>query len=163
MVELFCDARGEPPRVAAVLFDAGDVLFTDVKPTDEMMRIFTSRKDSQIMGLELLSIALCLSTFGARLAGKIVRIWTDNIGGEKALGRGSAKADDHNLIVHAIWLLAARMNAGLWIERVGTHDNIADSPSREEYGVLEALGAVKTEPFVANAFVRPAAWESVSL
>ena len=55
VAELFCDARGEPPRTAAVLIDRSHFAYTDYEPDEALMRGFASRKDSQLMGLELLS------------------------------------------------------------------------------------------------------------
>ena len=121
VVEMFGDAMGYPPRVAVVLFDKGEVLYTSWQPDEKVMATFQSRQDNQMMGLEVLAVALGLSTFGQRLKGRTIRTWIDNAGGEGALRNGSTRADDHNLLVHAIWLLAARMNSALWVERVGTH------------------------------------------
>jgi hypothetical protein len=162
-VELFCDARGEPPRLAAVLFADNRIEYTDVATPPELLSLFKQREDSQIMGQELLAIALGLSTFVDRLRGRCVRVWCDNKGGECCLRAGAAKSGDHNLLVHAMWLLAAREGFGLWVERVPTKENIADLPSRESYKLLQALGAVWRTPFFAPAFERPAAWETVSV
>jgi hypothetical protein len=57
-VELFCDARGEPPRLAAVLLDGDTKVYTDLKPSADIMALFQDRSDNQIMGQELLAIAL---------------------------------------------------------------------------------------------------------
>ena len=104
------------------------------------------------MAWELLPIALGVSTFSQTLKGRRVRVWCDNVGGENALRAGVAEATDHNLIVHALWLHAARVGYGFWVERVPSKDNIADLPSREAYGVLEGLGAVWAEPVIDEAF-----------
>ena len=115
VLNLFCDARGEPPRVAAVLFGAGagplrdrQAWFTDWEPLAALLAIFDDRSDNQIMAQELLAIVVGLCTFIGNLAGRTVRVWTDNAGGEGALRTGAAKSCDHNLLVHAVWLLAAK-------------------------------------------------------
>jgi hypothetical protein len=118
VVELFCDARGEPPRLAAVLFADGRVDYTDLATPKAMLDLFDRRNDAQIMGQELLAIALGLCTFASRLKHRCVRVWTDNKGGECCLRSGSARAGDHGLLVHALWLMAAKGDFGLWIERV---------------------------------------------
>ena len=46
--------------------------------------MFAIRRDMQIMGLELLAIVLGLSTFVAERRSRVVRVWTDNAGGEGA-------------------------------------------------------------------------------
>lgn len=70
---------------------------------------------------------------------------------------------DHNLTVHGVWLHAARTGYGIWVERVPTKDNIADLPSRESYGLLQAMGARWVEPVMDDAFLEPTKWEHVAL
>jgi hypothetical protein len=84
-------------------------------------------------------------------------------GGECALRSGAAKARDHNLMVHAVWLMAARGGYGLWVERVPTKENLADLPSREEYALLQQMGSVKATPQLDKAFWQPDKWETVAL
>jgi hypothetical protein len=163
VVDLFCDARGSPARVAAVLVKGHKVSYTDWAPPADLLRTFQAREDNQIMGQELLAIVVGLSTFAAELRGCAVRVWTDNAGGEGALRKGGSKASDHNLLIHATWLLAARGGFGMYIYRVPTKDNIADSPSREEYTLLEAMGADWRRPWLPNAFWQPASWEAVAV
>ncbi len=79
---MFCDARGSPPHVAAVLFIAGRVLFTHMTPAASLLAHFKRRRDNQIMGLELLGVSLGLSTFESLLAGRSVVIHCDNSGAE---------------------------------------------------------------------------------
>lgn len=76
---LFTDARSTPPRVAAVLFlyvasvcfcmwlfpllyvyRDGKISHCDMEVPEQLMESFRARKDNQIMGLEILSIALGL-------------------------------------------------------------------------------------------------------
>ena len=116
VVELFTDARGSPPRLAAVLFADGETTYTDLATPPELLALFKPREDAQIMGQEFLAIALGLCTFLPKLRNRCVRVWCDNRGGECCLRSGSARAGDHNLMIHAIWLLSARENFGLWIE-----------------------------------------------
>ena len=161
--DLFCDARGSPARVAAILFVDGEVLYTDWEPSAAVMKTFAPRRDEQIMGQELLAIAVGMSTFANRLAGRSVRVWTDNAGGEGALKCGAAHSSDHNMLVHGIWLLAWRLGCGLWIERVPTKENLADLPSRESYELVGSIGGVWTPPWLEDAFWQPCKWESVAL
>ena len=51
------------------------------------------------MALDLLAVAVGLSTFGEMLGGYNVRVWTDNVGGE------GARSQDHNLLVHNLLVL----------------------------------------------------------
>ena len=45
VVELFCDARGHPARIAAVVMCGGRIYYTDRQPPDEVMKKFRSRKE----------------------------------------------------------------------------------------------------------------------
>ena len=58
---------------------------------------------------------------------------------------GRAREFDQNCIVHAMWKKALELKADIWLERVPTWDNISDGPSREEYHLLDELGARKVE------------------
>ena len=79
---LFCDARGAPPHLGAVLFVDGAILWTHCKPEEHLMHHFRSREDNQIMGLELLGAALGFSTFQQVLTGRKVVLHCDNKGAE---------------------------------------------------------------------------------
>jgi len=162
-VDMFCDARGTPARIAAVVFSQGQIVYSDWEPPSELLNTFQNRNDEQIMGKELLAIVLGLCTFTPLLKDKCVRIWTDNAGGEGALKKGRAKANDHNLLVHATWLFAAQNNIGVQIERVPTDDNISDEPSREKYDLMNAIGAKWHAPVIADNFWHPTKWESIAL
>ena len=145
VLNLFCDARGVPPRTAAVLIDGDQVWYTDARPPKAAMRMFLERQDEQIMGLELLAVAMALHTFAGMLKGTTVRVWTDNASAWGALAKGAAGQSDHNCLVHGVWLLAWRIDFGLWVEWVPTDRNVADLPSRQEYGLLEQLGATRVK------------------
>lgn len=79
---LFVDARSTPPRIAAVLECDGLAFYSDVEPGADVLQFFTERKDHQITSLELLALAFGLSTFGEKIRGRRVRIYSDNHGAE---------------------------------------------------------------------------------
>ena len=82
---MFVDARSSPPRCAAILVtNKGEVLYTDGKPADKFMQKFKQRKDKQIMTLEVMAIAVGLSTFAEQLRDHKVIIFSDNTGAEVA-------------------------------------------------------------------------------
>ena len=55
-----------------------------------MLASFSKRADGQIMGLEILSICLGISTFAKEISGRNVVIWSDNKGAEHATSKGEA-------------------------------------------------------------------------
>jgi len=159
VIDLFCDARGTPPRVAAVLVEKGkEVCYTDWQPPISVLSKFQTRSDEQIMGLELLAVLLGFVTLRSRLKGKLVRVWEDNKGAEGSLRKGSSRSQDHNLIIHGIWLLAAKSNFGIFVERVPSHENIADDPSREDYALMKELGATWVPPVLHPNLWEPTKW-----
>jgi hypothetical protein len=119
------------------------------------MRLLNSCFDCprQITTLEILAISIGLSTFQAELAGRKVVVWSDNKGAEGATRKGSAKAWDHCRLVHDIWTHALQNNTHLWIERVPSHDNISDSPSRCAYELMKQCPAKWRRPVVASMYL----------
>ena len=160
-LKIFCDARGYPPRIAAVFVHGNDVWYTDWVPPSSLIDPLMPRKDNQIMTQEILAIVIALHTFLPYLKSRRVIVYTDNAGGEGALRKGTTEAWDHNLLVHGVWLLAAKARIGLWVERVPTDDNISDDPSREAYALLESIGANWCEPVVPPHLWEPEQWDSV--
>ena len=110
------------------------------------------------MGLELLSIALGLSSFEQFLMGRCVVIHSDNTGAECCFRKGSAKEFDHCSLIHNMWSQIARCHMNVWVCRVGTHDNIADLPSRNEYLALRFAGAQFVEPEFHVSYESADAW-----
>ena len=158
-VQLLCDARGSPPRLAAVVYTHdGRSFYTDMEPPQALLDFFLTRGDSQIAGLELAAIALGLCTFGEHFVGQKVRVWSDNCVSECATRRGSAKAWDHNQIVHSLWTKAAALKCYMRVDRVPTELNISDLPSRMEYKLLQLMGTQFVEPELDEMFWSETAW-----
>lgn len=80
-VQLFYDARSTPARAAAVLVVGSHMWYTDWEPTASVIDTFVRKADCPNMALELLAAAVALCTFADALAGRNVRVWTDNVGG----------------------------------------------------------------------------------
>jgi len=153
VAHLFVDARGVPPRCAAVLFIDGERFYTDGQPSADRMAAFDVRLDNQIMTLEIMAIAVGLSTFAEELRGRKVIVYSDNTGAEAATRNGRAKCLDHCGLIHEIWSHCWANNTHMWIERVRSEDNISDLPSREEYElVLGGLEAEWRPPVVASLY-----------
>ena len=57
-LHMFADARGNPARIAAILFKDGAVYVCDAPVPDFVLAAFKGREDNQIMGLEIMCIAL---------------------------------------------------------------------------------------------------------
>ena len=149
-VYLFVDARGVPPRCAAVLYVDGFWHYTDGVPAKKIMACLQPRKDNQIMSLETMVISIGLATFAEELRGRKVLVFSDNTGAEAAAKRGSAHAWDHCEMVHGIWTQAFLNQTHVWIVRVPSDDNLSDLPSREKYELVHELGAVWRPPLIGT-------------
>ena len=160
---LYCDARGYPAQIAAVLFMDGERFFCDMRVPDSILSFFPARKDNQILGLEMLSIALGLSSFASRITNRRIIVWSDNTGAEAAAKDGTAKAFDHACLAHCLWTRAAQLKTHMHIRRVPSKFNIADLPSREEYSLLNHLAIQRLPASLDTMFHNPCAWESLSL
>ena len=80
---LFTDASGgNGGHLGAVLLLDGHVYWTQMAAPWQLTDMFRRRADNQIMGLELLGIALGLSTFDYLLKGRNVVVHCDNSGAE---------------------------------------------------------------------------------
>ena len=162
VVHLWCDARGTPPRLAAVIYADEAFHYTDWAPDEEVLAPFFARRDAQILGLEQLALALGLSTFGHLCQGRSVQLWSDNTGAEGSARRGRARSWDHNCLAHSLWSAAVHLGCDLWVSRVPTERNISDLPSRELYSLLQWLGARWASPVLHTDFRNPQAWRAIA-
>ena len=96
---------------------------------------------------------VALSSFAQEMRGRRVVLYSDNTGAELSVVKGSAKAWDHNQMVHSIWTQAFEQKIRLWVERVPSKLNISDGPSRFRYELLSELGAQWREPVLADLHV----------
>ena len=80
-------------------------------------------------------------------------LYSDNTGAELSVVKGSAKAWDHNQMVHSIWTQVFEQKIRLWVERVPSKLNISDGTSRFRYELLSELGAQWREPVLADLHV----------
>ena len=104
------------------------------------------RADDQIGMQELLAVPLGLETFHDMVVGSLLTVYIDNDGVLGGILRGSSVAADLNQAIGFLWLDVAKAGVGLHCERVESHANIADGPTREFLRLVEELGAVFVEP-----------------
>ena len=123
----------------------------------------------------MLSVSVALSSFSNHslyllaglsvseeiISGRNLHIFTDNAGAEHSTARGYAKLFDHTCVVHSIWLKALELGTGIFVSRVPSKLNLADDPSREDYRLLERMGAVRRKPWIDPRFLQRDAWASL--
>jgi hypothetical protein len=76
-------------------------------------------------------------------------------GAEYTTARGSAKAFDHNQVIHEVWTLVFKQRIHLWVERVPSKYNISDSPSRSEYLIMDDIHAQWRRPVLDSLHILP--------
>jgi hypothetical protein len=145
------------------MFHDGHKSYCDCEPPAGLLRQFMSRSDQQIMGLEMLSLALALSSFAPWIQGRRVLLWSDNTGAETAARVGTAKQFDHTCLAHCLWSRLAQLRVEAFVRRVPSEFNVADLPSRGEYQLLQKIGASRVKARLDPIFWRPGAWESLSV
>ena len=102
---------------------------------------------------EIIAVLVGLMSFETWLEGRKVIVYSDNAGAEGSIRKGSATAPDQNRLIHGVWSLVMKLKIHLWIERVPSEDNIADSPSRFDYELLTDIGAAWVAPRTGKELV----------
>ena len=159
---IFCDAASTPPYLGAVLFIDGSRFWTHMEPPEHVLAAFHVRNDSQIMGLELLSVSLGLGTFANLIRRRRVVLHSDNKGSEKAIRRGSARKRDHAQLDHHQWMCAATLQISVFVKRVATDDNLADLPSRKDFGPMTRMGMQEMDPVLVDADLDFESWAGLA-
>lgn len=62
--------------------------YCDMEPPADLMSFFKRRGDKQITSLEILAIALGISTFGHMIANRRLIVFSDNKGAERSTQKG---------------------------------------------------------------------------
>lgn len=76
-----------------------------------------------------------------------------------AFRKGTARRTDHAQLVHEMWLQLALLEIDVHVVRVASKDNIADLPSRGDYGMFDQIGAVWCAPSLDTVFMAADTWE----
>ena len=149
----YSDAAGNG-RLTAVLFLQPPLRprFTALQIPPEILCRLSKRK-TQIVPLEALGAFLLLCTFSLDLADCAIRLFVDSDGAAGALIRGFSSADDVACVASAFWARAALSHMAVFIDRVDSKANLADGPTRNYLGDLQALGARWVQP-PTHRFIR---------
>ena len=95
--------------------------------------------------LELVAAVVAYLTFpdvpSLVLAGKLWHHFIDNEGAYYSLMSGYSGKADCALVIHEYHLQILRLKCYPWLGFVYSGDNISDLPSRNEFGLVQRLGA----------------------
>ena len=129
------DEGPEGARMAALFFRVG--VLPPRRPAELLLTGRPSRAEvvyfqhtSVIFGLELAAVVLAISHFRFSLRNKAVTVYVDNNAALSALINGDSSSTAAFPLIAIVWFLSAAFNIALWFERVETHRNIADIPTR---------------------------------
>ena len=145
-IEAWTDASGASRCLSAVVHASGQWYYTHMTVPDQIWDLFLPRSDDQIGMQEFLAVPLLFATFEPLIQGSLLLLAVDNQGVLHALIKGRSSADDLNLGVGRHWLDVSRLRVAQHVVRVESASNIADGPSREDYSLLEAMGATYVPP-----------------
>jgi hypothetical protein len=119
------------------------------------------RRKTYIGQYELLAAVCVYLSLGDRLRNRRVVHFVDNQSAVAALTKGYARPIDSARIVHAFHAWNSGARTSVWFEYVRSKANIADLPSRNEFGLLRRMGSVPVSEVVVPSpddWVRTAAW-----
>ena len=96
----------------------------------------------QLVGqAEILPVLLAQELWGQYLKGRRVIVFIDNDAARHAIIRGASPSGPSAVLVGLFWANEARLGSFCWVERVPTHSNPADGPSRLCFSMARELGA----------------------
>ena len=131
---------------AAVCLPGDGLVYTRSKVPEAVWAQFLPREDHQIGMQELLAVPLLLATFKDQLRMQLLTVAIDNQGVLGSFVSGRAGAADMNLSIGQTWLQAAAIGAGIHFVRVESKSNLADRPTRDQFDILNKLGAREAPP-----------------
>ena len=116
--------------------------------TDRQHRIaqFLGEGDQRINEAEAFAACILLFTFADLMRGGSLSLWIDSTAAEGTLRRGYSSSPLLCAIAGAFWICAERHGIAVWIGRVPSALNPADSVSRQDLNVVEHFGAVLVTP-----------------
>jgi hypothetical protein len=155
-VRIYSDAMyvpGQPAGLGFVAFfpassdgPARVVHAAEQLPADFVKVYYDPSKSQYIGQLELLAAIAPYVSLAEELEGRDVVHWIDNKGAVAALVKGYSSANDCVGMIHAFAALRLRLGVNIWFEYVRSKANIADLPSRAEFGMLRRMG-IRSVPF----------------
>ena len=103
---------------------------------DEISFINIDSRDTIIAELETLAVFIGLKLFSHVLAGNDVVVFCDNSAALAALITGRSSNEWMMRIIQSVFMWEDDNVIGLWYERVPSHANVADAPSRGDFTQL---------------------------
>ena len=106
---------------------------------------------THIHQFEILPVLLACIAFDKRLEDMAVMFHIDNSAAQSALINAGSRNADSRSIVYAYLAIEQKLRFRPWFARVGSHSNVSDGPSRQDFQWLKEKG-VKTYNFPLQAF-----------
>jgi hypothetical protein len=151
---VYTDARyspnsPEPAQIGIAIFDPEDVeagapqwRHSDLVISPALMAKFRERE--QYVGqLEVLGGVAAYTSRPEQFRGRDVVHFIDNTGALFGLSKGYSGDDDSARLIHSFHSVLGAIDCNVWLEYVASGANIADLPSRGEFGMLHELGSIR--------------------
>ena len=150
---LYTDASDVPDRVGsrsvlgAVLYNPSDQVlqYTSMVVPESLVQLWDP-KQTYMAQLEILACPLALATWPSILKQRQVLHFIDNDAAAASIVRGYSPKADSSPLVGEYWLRASKANLDIYVDRVESKSNLADGPSRLEFGLMQFLGAQHAPP-----------------
>ena len=119
------------------------MFFADRVPAHLRRRL--RQRKTQINLFELLALQAAVWTFGEAMRDARVVVFVDNQAALNMAIRGWSPRDDANDALHEVWLRLAYRGIEVHWAYVPSKLNLADGPSRAEYGTMEAMDLLRVD------------------
>jgi len=124
------------------LWDGARCFFTVFHIPPLLWNQLLPRKDNQIQFAELAGVVLAWGTFRMQLHGNYWSTLQDDQAVERVLLKASGGTPECNAAVGKFWQERAVAAAAFIVWRVGSHADIVEGPSRQNFDELRQLGAL---------------------
>ena len=151
----FSDARGRTSTstfetIGVLLCGAGSVWFSYLDLKHSAAERFLGCGQQRINEAEALGAAMLVYTFAYKLRGSSLSLWIDSTAAEGTLRKGYSRSPLLASITGAFWLTAERNEIAVWVGRVPSKLNPADSVSRSDFSFVQSLCASRVAPHVPD-------------
>ena len=102
--------------------------------------------DSRSNEAETVNVLVALCTWYKLLRGCQVNVWVDSSTTKGVITNGYSNSEVLTQMSGEVWLIAERIQCGLWVHRVPTHLNPADPLSRGDDTIAVSNGFEQVAP-----------------
>ena len=110
-----------------------------------MQEFFYRESRHPIYEVELLPVLVAVTIWKEVLQSCQIVFYIDNEAAKAGLIRGAGATPLANAIIGDFCIAEAELQLKTWFNRVPTHSNLSDGPSRQNFELVNALGCARFE------------------